>query len=365
VRPLFQLTIANIRSFVRDRAAMFWTIAFPLIFILMFGAIFSGGDDPPRLFGWVDNDKSPQSAQLRAAFDATANVDLADASESDALEQMRKGDLRAVIVVPSGYGATIEALAAAPGEPARVVVYADPTQANATADTMQVVSAVLDGMSLAILGRGPAVVPQPRAIQTQDLGFVSYIVPSILGMALMQLGVFSAIPLVADREKLILKRLSATPLRRWQLVGSNVIMRLLIAIVQTLVIVGVGSFAFGVKIAGDLVLVGALVVLGSLAFIALGYVIASFAKTEDAANGMTSVVQFPLMFLSGTFFPIEAMPEFLRGVARVLPLTYLSDGLRQTMVGGAAFMPLWVCFAVLAGFLAVCFAISARFFRWQ
>jgi ABC-2 type transport system permease protein len=194
---------------------------------------------------------------------------------------------------------------------------------------------------------------------------VSYIVPSILGMALMQLGVFSAIPLVADREKLILKRLGATPLRRWQLVGSNVIMRLLIAVVQTLVIVGVGALAFGVRIAGNIVLVGALVVLGSLAFIALGYVIASFAKTEDAANGMTSVVQFPLMFLSGTFFPIEAMPEFLRGVARVMPLTYLSDGLRQTMVGGAAFMPLWVCFAVLAGFLVLCFGISARFFRWQ
>jgi ABC-2 type transport system permease protein len=365
MRALVQLTLANIRSFVRDRAAMFWTIAFPLIFILMFGAIFSGGDDPPRLFGWVDNDRSSQSAQLRAAFDAVANVDLADASEPDALEQMRKGDLRAVLVVPSGYGATITALAETPGNPASIVVYADPTQANATADTMQVVNAVLDGVSLAIIGRGPAVVPQARAIQTQDLGFVSYIVPSILGMALMQLGVFSAIPLVADREKLILKRLSATPLRRWQLVLSNVIMRLLIAVVQTLVIIGVGSFAFGVKIAGNLVLVGALVVLGSLAFIALGYVIASFAKTEDAANGMTSVVQFPLMFLSGTFFPIDAMPEFLRAVARVMPLTYLSDGLRQTMVGGAAFMPLWVCFAVLAGFLAVCFAISARFFRWQ
>jgi ABC-2 type transport system permease protein len=365
MRALAQLTIANIRSFLRDRAALFWTIAFPLIFILLFGAIFSGGDDPPRLYGWVDKDRSPQSAQLRAAFDATVNVDLADASEPEALDQMRKGDLRAVIVVPFGYGAAIDALAGAPGAPTTVVVYSDPTQAGVTADTMQVVTAVLDDVSLALSGRGPAVVPEPRAIQTQDLGFVSYIVPSILGMALMQLGVFSAIPLVADREKLILKRLSATPLRRWQLVGSNVIMRLLIAIVQTLVIVGVGALAFGVQIAGNLLLVGALVVLGSLAFIALGYVIASFAKTEDAANGMTSVVQFPLMFLSGTFFPIEAMPDFLRSIALVLPLTYLSDGLRQTMVGGAAFMPLWVCFAVLVGFLAVCFAISARFFRWQ
>ena len=117
--------------------------------------------------------------------------------------------------------------------------------------------------------------------------------------------------------------------------------------------------------AGNFLLIAALVLLGATAFIALGYVIASFARTEDAANGMTSVVQFPLMFLSGTFFPIDEMPEVLRAVARVMPLTYLSDALRQTMVGGAAFSPLWVCFAVLAAFLLACLAISARFFRWQ
>jgi ABC-2 type transport system permease protein len=365
MQALVQLTIANIRSFTRDRAALFWTLAFPLIFIIMFGAIFAGGGNPTRTFGWVDDDRSPRSAELRAAFDAAPNVDLVDAAEPDALERMRKGDVAAVIVVPSGYGAAIEALAGAPGKATPIVVYADPTQASATADTMQVVNTVVDGVSLAISGRGPAIVADARPIQTQDLGFVSYLVPSILGMALMQLGVFSAIPLVADRQKLILKRLSATPLRRWQLVGSNVIMRLLIAVAQTLIIVAVGAQMFGVKIAGNLAVVGALVVLGSLAFIALGYVIASFAKTEDAANGMTSAVQFPLMFLSGTFFPIDAMPDFLRAVARLLPLTYLSDGLRQTMVGGAAFMPLWVCFAVLAGFLVLCLAISARFFRWQ
>jgi ABC-2 type transport system permease protein len=184
-------------------------------------------------------------------------------------------------------------------------------------------------------------------------------------MALMQLGIFSAIPLVADREKLILKRLSATPLRRWQLVGSNVLMRLLIAIAQTVIIVAVGALAFGVQLSGNIVLLAALVVLGSMAFIALGYVIASFASTEDAANGMTSVVQFPLMFLSGTFFPIDTMPDVLRTVALAMPLTYLSDALRQVMVDGTPFAPLWVCFAVLIGFLVACFAIAARFFRWQ
>ena len=200
---------------------------------------------------------------------------------------------------------------------------------------------------------------------TQDLTFISYLVPSILGMSLMQLGVFAAVPLVADRQKLILKRLQATPLRRWQLVGSNVLMRLLIAIVQTTIIVGVGSLVFHVQVAGNWLLIGGFVLLGSLAFIALGYVIASFATSEESANGMTSVVQFPLMFLSGTFFPIDAMPDALRAVARAMPLTYLGDALRQVMVGGTPFSPLWLCFAVLVGWLVVCFGIAARFFRWQ
>ena len=105
--------------------------------------------------------------------------------------------------------------------------------------------------------------------------------------------------------------------------------------------------------------------LGAIAFLALGYVIASFAKTEESANGMTSVVQFPMMFLSGTFFTIDQMPDFLQGIARLIPLTYLSDALRQVMVGGAAFAPLWVCAAVLIGWLVVCFGIAARTFRWQ
>jgi ABC-2 type transport system permease protein len=204
-----------------------------------------------------------------------------------------------------------------------------------------------------------------QPVQTQDLTFISYLVPSILGMSLMQLGIFSAIPLVADRQKHILKRLQATPLRRWQLVGSNVLMRLIIAVVQTVIIVAVGATFFHVEVSGNWLMIGLLVVLGSLSFIALGYVIASFTSTEESANGMTSVVQFPLMFLSGTFFPIDEMPDALRTVARALPLTYLGDGLRQVMVGGTPFSPLWVCFAFLVVWLVVCFGVAARFFRWQ
>jgi ABC-2 type transport system permease protein len=274
---------------------------------------------------------------------------------------MKTGEVAPVIVIRAGYAETIAAKRA----PAAVTVYTDPTQGAADAQARQLVGFVLSAVNQAATGQPPAVEPAFQAVQTNDLTFISYLVPSILGMSLMQVGIFAAVPLVADRQKLILKRLQATPLRRWQLVGSNVLMRVLIAVVQTAIIVGVGSAAFHVEIAGSWLLIGALILLGSLTFIALGYVIASFAPTEEAANGMTSVVQFPLMFLSGTFFPIDSMPDALKVVARALPLTYLGDGLRQVMVDGTPFSPLWVCFAVLAGWLVVSFGVAFRFFRWQ
>ena len=361
---LWSLTVANIRSYTRDRAALFWTLAFPLIFIVMFGLIFQGGESKLNL-AWVDSDGSPQSGELRAALAAASGVNLEDYAEAEALDKMRIGEVDAVIVVPEGYGGQLEAKAGSdtPGAPAVVKVYTDPSQQSLEGSVYQVVASVLAVINMN--DRPPLVMPEPETIQTENLNFISYFVPSMLGLSVMQVGIFAAIPLVADREKLILKRLAATPLRRWQLVGSNVLMRLLIALAQAVIIVAVGSFFFGVEISGSLALTAFFVILGSVTFLALGYVIASFASTEDSANGMTSVVQFPMMFLSGTFFPIQAMPDALQAVARIIPLTYLADALRQVMVGGVPFATLGVCAAVLLGWLVVCFAIASRKFRWQ
>ena len=361
---LISLTVANIRSYVRDRAALFWTLAFPLVFIIMFGLIFQGGGARLTL-AWVDADGSAQAGQLREALAGQSGVSLTDLTEPEALDRMRLGQVDAVVAVPAGYGEQLATNTASetPGAPASVAIYTDPTRQQLAGSVFQVVGSVLGVVNLN--GRPPLVVPDARTIQTENLNFISYFVPSMLGLSVMQVGIFAAIPLVADREKLILKRLAATPLRRWQLVGSNVLMRLLIALAQTVIIVVVGTLAFGVEITGSLLLTAGFVTLGAVTFLALGYVVASFAKTEDSANGMTSMIQFPMMFLSGAFFQIDAMPEALQAVARIIPLTYLADALRQVMVGGAPFAPLWVCFAVLAGWLVVCFGIAARQFRWQ
>lgn len=364
MRALFALTLANIKSYVRDRAALFWTLAFPLVFIVMFGLIFQGGGQSRLTLGWVDGDHSAASAALRAQFAGQAGVTLVDGSQDEAIGLMNVGKDDAVIVVPSGYGETLAATTAAgAGAPAAISVYTDLSRTAVAGEVYQAVGTVLGIVNLG--GRPPLVVPDPKTIQTTNLNFISYFVPSMLGLSVMQVGIFAAIPLVADREKGILKRLAATPLRRWQLVGSNVLMRLLIALAQTVIIVAVGSLAFGVEIVGSMIVTFGIVVLGAVTFLALGYVIASFASTEDSANGMTSMIQFPMMFLSGAFFQIDQMPSFLQVVARVIPLTYLADALRQVMVGGAPFAPLWVCFAVLAAWLVVCFGIASWKFRWQ
>lgn len=359
---LLALTGANIKSYVRDRAALFWTLAFPLVFIVLFGLIFTTGSNTRLTLGWVDGTPSAASADLKALFVAQPGVTLVETTRDDAMSRMTVGTVDAVIAVPDDYDEALTSSTSG-GAPSRVEVFTDASRPQLAGAVQSVVGNVLGIVNLG--GKPPLVVADGQTIQTENLNAISYFVPSMLGLSVMQVGIFAAIPLVADREKGILKRLAATPLRRWQLVGSNVLMRLFIALVQTLIIVAVGSIGFGVAIVGSMVLAFAFVVLGALTFLALGYVIASFAGTEDAANGMTSMIQFPMMFLSGAFFQIDQMPTFLQAVARLIPLTYLADALRQVMTGGAPFAPLYVCALVLLGWLVVCFGIASLKFRWQ
>ena len=212
---------------------------------------------------------------------------LVDATGGDALAQMQDGDVDAVIVVAGrvrrgdrgGRRRT-------PGAPVHDRRSTPTRRARRSRATIYQVGRQRARASSTWRGRPPLVVPVAETIQTENLNFISYFVPSMLGLSVMQVGIFAAIPLVADREKLILKRLAATPLRRWQLVGSNILMRLLIAMVQAIIIVARRRRCCSASRSSAACCWSAgFVVLGAVAFLALGYVIASFAKTEDAANG--------------------------------------------------------------------------------
>lgn len=359
MRGFLPLTIANIKSFSRNRAALFWTLAFPVIFIVLFGSIFSGGSQSFPL-ALVDEDRSVVSTQLIAGFEGVSILEAEEVDREEALAHMRSGEFAGVLIIPQGAAASL-----AGGQSVNLTLITDPSRQTATTALQQVVAQVVASMNLRISNAPTLLTVQAQTMQTQNISDAAYFVPSILAMALMQLGVFASIPLVSQREKQILKRLAATPLSRVAFVGSNVVMRLLIAALQTVLIVGIGAWLFGVTIVGNVLVVVGFIVLGALTFLAIGYIIAAWARTEETANAATSIIQFPMMFLSGIFFPISFMPDWLQPVAAAMPLTYLADALRQTMVGGAAYASLGIDALVLGVWMIVCFLIAARSFRWQ
>src|SRR4029077_17908838 len=148
MRALLALTIANAKSYLRDRAALFWTLAFPLIFIFLFGFIFQGGGSASLKIGWVDLDKSAESTQLRVAFATPSTNELSDLAQQDALDQMQSGKLDTVIVVPAGYGAALGPASAGSGGPTSLIVYTDPSRQSLSASVYQTVGAVLGVVNL-------------------------------------------------------------------------------------------------------------------------------------------------------------------------------------------------------------------------
>jgi ABC-2 type transport system permease protein len=368
MKTLIALTIANLKGLTRDRAALFWTFFFPIMFVLLFGVLFSGsGSNTKVTVGYVDLDNSAASAQVRADFATYAPIlDLRDGTLDAEKAAMKNGDVSAVIVIPQGLGAA--ATRTTPGAPLEITLYTDPSQTQTTQVVQGGVNGVASAYSFGVASSGQPPVLIVGGLQTlssTNISTVTYLVPSILAMALMQLGVFAAVPLVQQREKGILKRLGATPLQRWKLVASNILLRLVVAAVDTVLIIGVGIAAFNIQIVGNVLLSLGFVFLGAGAFLSLGFMLASFLKTEEQATGVVQVVQMPLMFLSGIFFPFTFMPDFLRSVARLLPLTYLGDGLRQSMVNAPQIAPLGIDALILAGWTVVCLAVAARSFRWE
>ena len=360
MNTLLLLTVANVRSLVRDRAALFWTIVFPVMFVFLFGWIFGGSGDTRISVGFVDQDGTQVSSGIQQAF---GNVDLVVLKTGTLEEEkaaMQRGDVSAVIVIPAGTQAAVLAK-----QQVSIQVYVDPTKTQTTQVIAGIATQIANGFNLKLAGGSTILGVEQQTLSATQVSAVAYLVPSILAMALMQLGVFAAIPLVQQREKGILKRMGATPLPRWMLVGSNVLLRLMVAIVDAVVILGIGVAVFHVEIVGNIAAVAGLVLLGAGAFLALGFMLASFLKTEDQASGVVQVVQIPMMFLSGIFFSFDFLPGFLQTVARFLPLTYLADAFRQVMVNGTQVAPLGVDLAVLAGWLVVCLGVAARMFRWE
>jgi ABC-2 type transport system permease protein len=141
--------------------------------------------------------------------------------------------------------------------------------------------------------------------------------------------------------------------------------QILVALCQGAILLGLAKLIFNLDIVGNLLEVAVFIFLGSLAFLTIGFFVAGVSRKQESATALAQLISFPMLFLSGVFFPLDRSPVWLQDVAKALPLTYLADGLRQVVVYGASLASLWGDLLALVLTIAVALALAVRFFRWE
>ncbi len=360
LRILYKMFGANAKEFLRDKASLFWMIAFPLIFTFIFGMVFSGGEEAVYSLGIAVERQTPISRELVSQFESIESFNVSTGTLDKELEELEKGSRKIVLEIPD---VTREMVSQ--GESSTVKLYYSQGEGETNRALISAIKEIFSGIEREVTGESPLFQVAPEALETRNLTNFDYVMPGILAMALMQLGLFGVFQFMSLRENKVIRGLAVTPLPRDTFFESEVALRLVIAVIQTFLIVLIGRTVFGVKILGSIPTLIGLVVLGAVTFVSMGYMIASFSRTLEGGRNLIQTVQFPMMFLSGIFFPIEFMPGYIRPIVKAIPLTYLGDALRQVMVGYTPEYSLSTDVYVLAGWFIVSTLLAIRFWKWE
>ncbi|CAN5773130.1 ABC transporter permease [soil metagenome] len=352
MRAFLAMTRANLKMTVRNRTALFWNLVFPAIFILIFGTIFSNS----QIDITVGVTGEPSALQSNT-IDALEQLDVfsveLDGEQDDEIEALEDGDRDVVLVFGSE--------PASGGFP-QVDLYFDDTAGPNAEIGISAVQQVL----LAV-GQGENPVPIQRvAVTGADSSFMDFFLPGILAMAIMNSGVIGlSTSFVTYRERGILRRIKVTPFRLSSFIGSRIVSQLIVAVPQSLILVGIAKLFFDLTVHGNVALILFMIILGSLAFLSIGFALSSIAKNVETAASYANLITFPMLFLSGVFFDIDSAPDWLKPVTRVLPLRFLVDGLREPMTLGNGLEAVWLDIAVLLATFIVGMVVAVRFFRWD
>jgi ABC-2 type transport system permease protein len=351
---LRQMVLANLRMTVRNRTALFWNIAFPALFIILFGYLI-GNSDLSFDVGLVGADTSPAAQQAASAMREADAFKIKTGTQASELKALDNGD-RSVVVVfaPGDNGQT------------KADIYWDQKDPQQGQIALSAVQQFLSAANANLAGGSPPIAVNVQAVTSSSLDYIDFLVPGILAMSIMNSGMIGlASAFVTYRERGILRRIKATPFPLSQFIGARILSQLVIAVAQACILILLAKLLFGLSITGNLGSVLFMVILGSLAFLSLGFVIAAFARNQETADSLANAVSFPMLFLSGVFFPVDSAPSILQPVMAVMPLRYLADGLRNLMVRGDSLPHVWLSIVVMLGTAAVGFLLANRFFRWE
>jgi ABC-2 type transport system permease protein len=360
VEIFWHLFVASAKTFLRDRTAVFFSFFLPLVIMLIFGVLNFGAAAELEV-GVVDEAGTASSQGVITAFGQVPILTITEGSQEDELMALEEGDRALVVVFPEGWELV------PPGSDGfqPLTAFTNEATAQEGQTALLVVNAVVAQALVTAGGGSPEPLVVVEEVAGRDLGYIDFLVPGILGLTIMQLGLFSvAFGFVQLKTTGTLRRLFATPTSPNYFLGAQVSSRLIITIIQVLILLGVGIW-FGVQLVGSIFVVLALSIVGSIVFLAMGFGVAGWAKNENQAAPVANLISLPMMFLSGSFFPREAMPEFLQQVTRFLPLTYLNDALRAVINDGAGLDVIGPDIIGLAVWAVISFVIATRLFKWE
>jgi len=349
---------ASVTMLRRNRILLITSLGLAVVSILIFGWLFGSNGASTLSLGVVDEDHSPITQQMVASLRANKSLVVSQGSSSSEVQALRDGNRGAVIVMQAGFGADFQRGAAT------LQVYYDQSSPVEQAIAQSAVQSIVAGLNQQPGKGGAHVTLQEQAVSAHNLRQVDWLTPGMLGMLLMWANLPVGATLVTWRKEGIMRRLAATPLRPAALIGSQVAARLVLSLGQGVILLAVAILVFRVQIVGSWGALLATTTLGSLALLAIGFVIGSFARTAEVAQAISTLISFPMMFLSGSYFPTTSAPAFLTPLIKAMPLSYLNDALRQIINNGASLASVQTDLLVLAAWLVAALLLSIRAFRW-
>ncbi len=357
------LTLSAIKMFVRNRQALFFTLFIPVVIMTIFGLI--GFDNVPKIdVGLVSDNPTPATQQFINQIKQVSAFTVQTGPEPDERAALAKGERALVLLIPSDLIPAPDAKAPPSTKTITALTNVGEQQQSQTA--LSIVSQMLDKTTL-VLTQAPTLFElKTEEISARNLKYIDFLLPGIVAMAIMQMAVFSVAFVFVDyKEKGILKRLLATPMKPYQFVTANVITRLLVALAQSAVLIALGVWLYHSHVYGSYWLVLLISTLGGIMFLGLGFTISGIAKTVDAVPAIANLIVFPMLFLGGVFFPTDAMPIWLQHIVQYLPLSYFSNALREVMANGAGFSVIAYDVYWMAGWAAVLVVLAMLTFRLE
>ena len=334
---IYTIIKGHVKSWFRSSSTIFWTIAFPILLIVLFGAIFGNGST--RFDLYVQNRDLMSAAPTLAsqeyvtALNTTGafNIRTVPAETLNALSYV-KDDAQLhnrgqrLLIIPTGFQNNLTS-----SGKASIQLFLDQSD-QASASLGGVVYAVTTSFAAQFSGSKTTISVNQVSIVTRNIRYIDFFIPGVIGMTLLTTGVFGAVNTNGRyRELKIIKKLATTPLSKIEWILGMVGYQMFLAAISIAVILGFGYLVFGVTATIGIYTI-ALVVAAALLFPGIGMVLATFVKDADGAEAAANAITFPMMFLSGTFWPRETMPDVLKIIANYMPLTYINDGLRDAMI---------------------------------